>query len=67
MERSPKEEKVMKTTYEELLKEIEIEEDANGVENLLKSIYGENEGKKLFNLWMSGNDILFEMKVNELA
>lgn len=56
----------MKTTYEELLKEIEMEDNANDVENLLRSIYGDDEGHKLFNIWMSGNNTLLEMKVNEL-
>ena len=43
-----------------------MEDNANDVENLLKSIYGDDEGHKLFNIWMSGNDTLLEMKVNEL-
>lgn len=49
--------------YEELLKEIEKEPDGNGVQCLLECIYGENKGRKLFNVWMSGNESKFKKMI----
>lgn len=57
-------------TYEELLELIEKEgpENGNNVNCLLCSIYGENEGNKLFHEWMKGNNNEWKLKkmVNEL-
>lgn len=50
----------MKRTYEELLKEIEMENDGDGVRCLLEGIYGENKGNKLFRVWTSGNEANFK-------
>ena len=54
-------------TYEELLKEIEKESDASGVQCLLEAIYGENKGDKLFNAWMKGNEANFKRLIEEEA
>lgn len=57
-------------TYEKLLKLIEEEGPENGdnVNGLFCSIYGENEGNKLFEEWMKGinNECKFKKMVNEL-
>lgn len=57
----------MKITYNELIKEIEKEETANGVQCLLNAIYGENKGNKLFMEWMKGvnNEAHFKKLVEE--
>jgi hypothetical protein len=47
-------------TYEELKREIEKEETANGVQCLLNAIYGENKGHKLWLVWMAGNESHFK-------
>jgi hypothetical protein len=60
-----REREVTKMKYEELLKEIEKENDANGVQCLLEAIYGENKGDKLFNAWMKGNEANFKRLVEE--
>jgi hypothetical protein len=60
-----REREVTKMKYEELLKEIEKENDANGVQCLLEAIYGENKGDKLFNAWMKGNEANFKRMVEE--
>ena len=52
-------------TYEELLEEIKQESDGDGVRCLLESIYGENKGDKLFNVWMSGNEANFKRLIEE--
>jgi hypothetical protein len=56
---------VTKMKYEELVKEIEKETDANGVQCLLEAIYGENKGDKLFNVWMKGNEANFKRMIEE--
>lgn len=60
-----REREVTKMKYEELVKEIEKENDANGVQCLLEAIYGENKGDKLFNAWMKGNEANFKRLVEE--
>jgi len=54
-------------TYEELLEEIGMEENGDGVRCLLESIYGENKGDKLFNVWMSGNEARFKRLIEAEA
>jgi hypothetical protein len=60
-----REREVTKMKYEELVKEIEKENDANGVQCLLEAIYGETKGDKLFNAWMKGNEANFKRLVEE--
>jgi hypothetical protein len=60
-----REREVTKMKYEELLKEIEKENDANGVQCLLEALYGENKGDKLFNAWMKGNEANFKRMIEE--
>jgi hypothetical protein len=60
-----REREVTKMKYKELVKEIEKETDANGVQCLLEAIYGENKGDKLFNAWMKGNEANFKRLVEE--
>lgn len=52
-----------RTMEEELFETIENCEDANGVQCLLESIYGENKGDKLFRVWISGNEAKFKRMI----
>ena len=52
-----------RTMQEELYETIENCEDGDGVRCLLESIYGENNGNKLFRVWCSWNESKFKRMI----